>query len=38
MSTEIASFGCMKESDIGREGSKYSVGEVKYLCMGGLDR
>jgi succinate-semialdehyde dehydrogenase / glutarate-semialdehyde dehydrogenase len=31
----------MKESGIGREGSKYSIQEfieVKNLCMGGIDR
>jgi succinate-semialdehyde dehydrogenase / glutarate-semialdehyde dehydrogenase len=31
----------MKESGIGREGSKYGIAEfleVKYLCMGGIDR
>jgi succinate-semialdehyde dehydrogenase / glutarate-semialdehyde dehydrogenase len=31
----------MKESSIGREGSKYDIEEfleVKYLCMGGIDR
>jgi succinate-semialdehyde dehydrogenase/glutarate-semialdehyde dehydrogenase len=40
-STEIAPFGGMKESGIGREGSKYGIEEfleVKYLCMGGIDR
>jgi succinate-semialdehyde dehydrogenase/glutarate-semialdehyde dehydrogenase len=38
---EIAPFGGMKESGIGREGSKYGIEEfleVKYLCMGGIDR
>jgi succinate-semialdehyde dehydrogenase/glutarate-semialdehyde dehydrogenase len=37
ISTEIAPFGGMKESGIGREGSKYGIEEfleVKYLCMG----
>ncbi|RPI44615.1 MAG: aldehyde dehydrogenase family protein, partial [Betaproteobacteria bacterium] len=41
ISTEVAPFGGMKESGIGREGSKYGLEEfleVKYLCMGGLDR
>ena len=31
----------MKESGIGREGSKYGIEdylEVKYLCLGGIDR
>ena len=41
ISTEIAPFCGMKESGIGREGSKYGIEEfleVKYLCMGGIDR
>jgi Aldehyde dehydrogenase family len=41
ISTEIAPFGGMKESGISREGSKYGIEEflqVKYLCMGGIDR
>ncbi|MGH8663253.1 MAG: NADP-dependent succinate-semialdehyde dehydrogenase [Burkholderiales bacterium] len=41
ISTEVAPFGGMKESGIGREGSKYGMEEfleVKYLCMGGIDR
>jgi succinate-semialdehyde dehydrogenase / glutarate-semialdehyde dehydrogenase len=41
ISTAIAPFGGMKESGIGREGSKYGIEEflqVKYLCMGGIDR
>ncbi len=39
VSTEVAPFGGMKESGIGREGSKYGIEEfieVKYLCMGGV--
>jgi succinate-semialdehyde dehydrogenase/glutarate-semialdehyde dehydrogenase len=39
MSTELAPFGGMKESGIGREGSKYGIEEfieVKYLCIGGV--
>jgi len=38
---EIAPLGGMKESGIGREGSKYGIEgflEVKYLCIGGIDR
>ncbi len=41
ISTEVAPFGGVKESGIGREGSKYGIEEfleVKYLCMGGLDK
>jgi succinate-semialdehyde dehydrogenase/glutarate-semialdehyde dehydrogenase len=39
ISTEVAPFGGMKESGIGREGSKYGIEEwleIKYLCMGGV--
>ncbi|QNT68602.1 NAD-dependent succinate-semialdehyde dehydrogenase [Defluviicoccus vanus] len=39
ISTEVAPFGGMKQSGIGREGSKYGIEEfleIKYLCMGGL--
>jgi len=39
ISTEVAPFGGIKESGIGREGSKYGIEdylEIKYLCMGGL--
>ncbi len=41
ISTEVAPFGGMKESGVGREGSHYGIDEfleVKYLCMGGVDR
>src|SRR3981189_1891693 len=41
ISTEIAPFGGMKERGIGRDGSKQCTEEfleVKYLCMGGIDR
>jgi len=37
ISTEVAPFGGMKESGIGREGSKYGLDdwlELKYVCMG----
>jgi len=40
ISTEVAPFGGMKESGIGREGSKYGIDEyleIKYLLMGGLE-
>jgi succinate-semialdehyde dehydrogenase/glutarate-semialdehyde dehydrogenase len=40
ISTEVAPFGGMKESGIGREGSKYGIDdwlEIKYLAMAGVD-
>ena len=40
ISTEVAPFGGVKESGIGREGSKYGIDEwleIKYLSMGGID-
>jgi succinate-semialdehyde dehydrogenase/glutarate-semialdehyde dehydrogenase len=39
ISTEVAPFGGMKESGIGREGSKYGIlefTEMKYVCVGGV--
>jgi succinate-semialdehyde dehydrogenase/glutarate-semialdehyde dehydrogenase len=39
ISTEVAPFGGVKESGIGREGSKYGIEEyceIKYVCLGGL--
>ena len=41
ISTEVAPFGGVKESGIGREGSKYGAEdflEIKYTLMGGLNR
>jgi len=41
ISNAAAPFGGMKQSGNGREGSKYGLDdymEIKYLCMGGLDR
>jgi succinate-semialdehyde dehydrogenase/glutarate-semialdehyde dehydrogenase len=39
ISTEVAPFGGIKESGLGREGSRYGIDEfveIKYLCVGGL--
>ncbi len=39
VSTEVAPFGGVKESGLGREGSKYGIEdfmELKYMCMGGI--
>ncbi|HEY0302182.1 MAG TPA: NAD-dependent succinate-semialdehyde dehydrogenase [Rhizomicrobium sp.] len=39
ISTEVAPFGGMKESGLGREGSKYGIEdylEIKYALLGGL--
>jgi succinate-semialdehyde dehydrogenase/glutarate-semialdehyde dehydrogenase len=41
ISTEIAPFGGVKQSGLGREGSKYGLEEymeIKYILVGGLDR
>jgi succinate-semialdehyde dehydrogenase / glutarate-semialdehyde dehydrogenase len=41
ITTEVAPFGGMKQSGLGREGSKYGIEEfveVKYICFGGIDR
>ena len=40
ISTEVAPFGGVKESGVGREGSHYGIDEyleVKYMCMAGMD-
>jgi succinate-semialdehyde dehydrogenase/glutarate-semialdehyde dehydrogenase len=39
ISTEVAPFGGVKESGLGREGSLYGIEEyleVKYLALGGI--
>jgi len=39
ISTEVAPFGGVKESGLGREGSKYGIDEyleVKYVCLGNM--
>jgi succinate-semialdehyde dehydrogenase/glutarate-semialdehyde dehydrogenase len=39
ISTEVAPFGGVKQSGLGREGSRYGMDEylvVKYICMGGI--
>ncbi len=39
ISTEVAPFGGMKSSGLGREGSRYGLDEyleIKYLCLGGI--
>jgi succinate-semialdehyde dehydrogenase/glutarate-semialdehyde dehydrogenase len=41
ISNEAAPFGGVKESGQGREGSKYGLDdylEIKYMCMGGIDK
>ena len=41
ISNEMAPFGGVKQSGQGREGSKYGLDdylEIKYMCIGGLDR
>ena len=39
ISNEVAPFGGVKQSGLGREGSKYGIEDyqvIKYLCMGGI--
>jgi succinate-semialdehyde dehydrogenase/glutarate-semialdehyde dehydrogenase len=39
LSTEVSPFGGVKQSGLGREGSKYGIEEfleIKYLCFGGI--
>src|SRR5918912_707392 len=41
ISTEVAPFGGVKQSGLGREGSKYGIEEyleVKYILVGGIDK
>jgi len=41
LSNETAPFGGVKQSGLGREGSKYGIEdylEIKYICLGGIDR
>ena len=41
ISNEVTPFGGVKQSGIGREGSKYGIEEfvqLKYICLGGIDR
>jgi succinate-semialdehyde dehydrogenase/glutarate-semialdehyde dehydrogenase len=41
ISNEVAPFGGVKQSGLGREGSHYGLEdflEIKYLCFGGLDK
>jgi succinate-semialdehyde dehydrogenase/glutarate-semialdehyde dehydrogenase len=40
ISSEVAPFGGVKQSGLGREGSSYGIGDylvIKYLCMGSLE-
>ncbi|MCB1895613.1 MAG: NAD-dependent succinate-semialdehyde dehydrogenase [Rhodocyclaceae bacterium] len=40
ISTEVAPFGGMKSSGLGREGSKYGIEdylEIKHVCIGGIE-
>jgi succinate-semialdehyde dehydrogenase / glutarate-semialdehyde dehydrogenase len=40
ISTEVAPFGGIKESGMGREGSRYGIldyTELKYVCVGGVE-
>ena len=39
LSTEVAPFGCIKQSGLGREGARYGIDEyleIKYVMLGGI--
>lgn len=41
ISTEVAPFGGVKQSGLGREGSKYGMDEyleIKYVCLGNMNK
>ncbi len=41
IATEVAPFGGVKQSGLGREGSKYGIDEfveIKYVCFAGIDK
>lgn len=41
ISTEVAPFGGVKQSGVGREGSRHGIDEyleLKYLCLGGVNQ
>ncbi len=41
ISNEVSPFGGIKQSGVGREGSRYGIDEyleMKYLCLGGIDK
>lgn len=41
ISNEMAPFGGVKQSGLGRKGSHYGVEdylEIKYICLSGIDR
>jgi succinate-semialdehyde dehydrogenase / glutarate-semialdehyde dehydrogenase len=41
ISNEVAPFGGIKQSGLGREGSHYGIDdylEIKYIAMAGLDK
>ena len=41
ISNEVAPFGGIKQSGLGREGSSYGIDEymeLKYICIGGVDK